>query len=85
MQPERHCGLQIDDHLDFGDLLNRQVGWFLALEDATKMGTIRSPWHYDARAYHTLESENTRRPAILRYAWLAAVIPMSQGGPVILR
>jgi hypothetical protein len=29
-----------------------------------KMGTIASPWHNDAGAYHTLEPEDMRPPAI---------------------
>jgi hypothetical protein len=32
----------------------------------TKMGTIASPWRYDAAARHALQSEILRRPAILR-------------------
>jgi hypothetical protein len=47
-----------------------------------KMGTIRSPWHYDAAARHALQSVNLRRPAILHYASCAAVFPDFQGGPV---
>jgi hypothetical protein len=33
-----------------------------------KMGNIASPWRYDAGTYHTPERENTRPPAIWRYA-----------------
>jgi hypothetical protein len=33
----------------------------------TKMGTIASPWHYDAAARHALQSASLRRPAILHY------------------
>jgi len=47
-----------------------------------KMGNTRSPWRYDAATRHTLQSVNLRRPAILRYASRAAVLPISQGGPV---
>ena len=36
-----------------------------------KMGTIRSPFPYDAASRHALQSANLRRPAILRYAWRA--------------
>ena len=36
-----------------------------------KMGTIRSPWRYDAAARHALQSANLRRPAILRAASIA--------------
>jgi hypothetical protein len=34
IEPERFCGLEVDDQLDFGRLLDRQIGWFFALEDA---------------------------------------------------
>jgi hypothetical protein len=30
---ERFCGLEIDDHLDFRSLVDRQVGVFLASEN----------------------------------------------------
>jgi len=50
-----------------------------------KMGTIRSPCPYDAAARHALQSVNLRRPAILHYSSLAAVFPISQGGPVTRR
>src|ERR1700730_300275 len=33
-EAERPGGLQIDDELELDRLLHRQVGWFLALEDA---------------------------------------------------
>ncbi len=33
-----------------------------------KMGTIPSPWRYDAAARHSLQSASLRRPAILHYA-----------------
>src|SRR5205823_8425755 len=33
-----------------------------------KMGTTRSPWHYDAAARHAHRSVNLRRTAILHYA-----------------
>jgi hypothetical protein len=33
-----------------------------------KMGTIRSPYRYDAAACHALQSVTPRRPAILHYA-----------------
>jgi hypothetical protein len=45
-----------------------------------KMGTIPSPWRYDAAAHHALQSANMRRPAILHYAQRTAVFPTSQGG-----
>ena len=35
---------------------------------STKMGTIRSPWRYDAVARHALQSALLRRPAISSYA-----------------
>jgi hypothetical protein len=44
-----------------------------------KMGTIASPWRYDAAARHALQSANLRRPAILRYDSWAAVFPISAG------
>jgi hypothetical protein len=38
-----------------------------------KMGTIVSPFPYDAAARHALQSANLRRPAMLRHAaWEAA-------------
>ncbi len=43
-----------------------------------KMGTIASPWRYDAAACHALKHGNTRPPAILHYASRAAD-PVSQG------
>ncbi len=44
-----------------------------------KMGTILSPWPYDAAACHALQPANLRRPAILRYASGAAFFPDSAG------
>jgi len=40
-----------------------------------KMGTIASPWRYDAAARHALHSANRRRPVILHYASRAGVFP----------
>jgi hypothetical protein len=38
-----------------------------------KMGTIVSPWRYDAAAGDAIRPDNPRPAAILRYAsWLAA-------------
>src|SRR5262245_7705827 len=34
---ERLAGLEVDDQLDFGSLLDRQVGGFLALENAARV------------------------------------------------
>jgi len=47
-----------------------------------KMGTIASPWRYDAATADALRSDNQRRTAILPYASRAAVFPISPGGPV---
>jgi hypothetical protein len=47
------------------------------------MGTIVSPFRYDAVARHALPSANLRRPAILYYASWAAVF--LQGGRVTPR
>ena len=33
-EAERLGGFEVDHHLDFCSLLNRQIGWFLALENA---------------------------------------------------
>jgi hypothetical protein len=33
-ETERFGGLDVDDHLNFCDLLHRKVGWFLAFENA---------------------------------------------------
>jgi hypothetical protein len=45
------------------------------------MGTIASPWHYDAVACHAIRPDNQRRTAILRYASWALFLPISPGGP----
>ncbi len=42
-----------------------------------KMGTIVSPWRYDAAAAETIRPDNQRRTTILRYASWAAVFPIS--------
>src|SRR5689334_1747835 len=46
----------------------------------TKMGTIVSPWRYDAVARHSPQSANLRRPAILHCAPQLAVLPISPVG-----
>jgi len=52
-----------------------------------KMGTIVSPWHYDALASHLLQRVDMRLATILRYASWVAVFPISpvvrnrRGGP----
>jgi hypothetical protein len=46
-----------------------------------KLGTIASPWRYDAPAHSALQSANLRRPAILRYALWAALLLISPGYP----
>ena len=38
VEAERLGGLEIDDQLELGRLLHRQVGWLLALEDAIDIG-----------------------------------------------
>jgi hypothetical protein len=51
-----------------------------------KMGTIVSPWRYDAAARYALQSANLRRPAILHYpSWAASLPDITQRGPTILR
>jgi hypothetical protein len=47
-----------------------------------KTGTTLSPCLYDAVAHHALQSANLRPTAILHYDSSAAVLPISQGGPV---
>jgi hypothetical protein len=42
-----------------------------------KMGTIASPWRYDAAAADAIRPDNERRTAILRYASWTAVFPVS--------
>jgi len=42
-----------------------------------KMGTIASPWRYDAIADYALQPTNLRWPAIFRYVSWAAVFPIS--------
>jgi hypothetical protein len=40
-----------------------------------KMGTIISPWRYDAAARDALQSTNLRQPAILHYASGPGALP----------
>jgi len=42
-----------------------------------KMGTIASPWRYDAAAAMTILPDNQRWTTILRYAPSVAVFPIS--------
>jgi hypothetical protein len=49
-----------------------------------KMGTTRSPWRYDAAAYHALQSASLRRPAILRHTSWPPDFPISQASPASL-
>jgi hypothetical protein len=42
-----------------------------------KMGTIASPWRYDAVATDAIRPNNQRRTVILRYASWAAVFSIS--------
>jgi len=42
-----------------------------------KMGTIFSPWRYDAAAGETIQPDWQRRTTILRYASWAAAFPIS--------
>jgi len=45
-----------------------------------KMGTIASPWRYDAAVRHALQFVSLRRRSILRYASRAAVsVPINPG------
>ena len=37
-QAERFGGLEVDDQIKFCDLLHREVGWFLAFQDAVDVG-----------------------------------------------
>jgi len=48
-----------------------------------KMGTVLSPWHYDAAAAQAIRPDNLGRTAILRYASWAG--PDCADGPVTLR
>jgi len=50
-----------------------------------KMGTIASPWRYDAAAAKTILPDNQRWTTILRYAPLGGRLPDFAGGPVTLR
>ncbi|WP_371933006.1 hypothetical protein [Bradyrhizobium sp. CCGUVB23] len=43
-----------------------------------KMGTTRSPSHYDPAADQAIQPDDLRRTAILRYALWAAVLPISR-------
>jgi hypothetical protein len=52
---------------------------------STKMGTIRSPWHYDAGARHPFQSAKLRRPAMLHYALVSCCLPGVTGRSVTLR
>src|SRR6478752_4051377 len=38
-ETERLCSLEVDDQLELGWQQHRQVGWFLALENATDINT----------------------------------------------
>src|SRR6516225_528912 len=42
-QPERLCRLEVDDQLEGGRLLNRQIGGLLALEDPSDVGAELTP------------------------------------------
>jgi len=42
-----------------------------------KMGTIASPWRYDAAAAKTILPDYQRWTTVLRYALWAAVLPIS--------
>jgi len=42
-ETERLCSLEVDDQLELGWQQDRQVGWFLALENATDMRSGGSP------------------------------------------
>ena len=42
IDPKRLRSLEIDDHLNFGGLLDRQVGRLLALEDTAGIGANRT-------------------------------------------
>src|SRR5258708_28102853 len=46
-----------------------------------KMGTILSPWHYDAGARHAFQSAKLRRPAMLHYALVSGGLPGVTGRP----
>jgi hypothetical protein len=46
-----------------------------------KMGTIPSPWRYDAEAFVAIQPVNLRWPAISRYALPAEIFPISKHGP----
>jgi hypothetical protein len=52
-----------------------------------KMGTIVSPWRYDAAAGCALQSANLRRPAILHYASraIARRVRAMASNPVVTR
>jgi len=52
---------------------------------STKMGTIRSPSHYDAGACCAFQSADLRRPTLLHYAAWRPSSRFRGGGPVILR
>jgi len=47
-----------------------------------KMGTIVSPWRYDAMADYALQPANLRRPAILRWRHGRPSSQFRSGGPV---
>lgn len=50
-----------------------------------KMGTIASPWRYDAAAADAIRLDNLRRTAVLRYASWAGCLFDFAGGSVTLR
>ena len=58
IQPERLGGLQVDDHLDFRDLLDRQVGGLVALENAAGV----DPQPDDRNRQYCHRNSSSRRP-----------------------
>ena len=58
--------------------MDRRKPQFLAVFGAPqpmKMGTIASPWRYDAAVRRALQSPDLRHPAVLRYVLAGAARP----------
>jgi hypothetical protein len=55
--------------------------WVTGAPRSMKMGTILSPWHYDAGARHAFQSAKLRRPAMLHYALVSGGLPGVTGRP----
>jgi len=72
----------VREPINYAPNKQRALAW-IGAPRSMKMGTIVSPWRYDAAPDHAPRSANLRRPTIARSA--SAAFPISQGGPDTLR